>query len=86
MAAAERGETGFLKRETEALHDDLGSGGIGADIDADMANDSEEAEQYERTAQEFKTLLDAGSLIGASLLNRSSSESSHREEADKSID
>ena len=36
----------------QPLHENLGSGGVGAHIDAHMAHDANEAQQYDGLAQE----------------------------------
>lgn len=65
-----RGEACLFQRQGEALHQNLGSRGVGAYVNAHVAHDAQEAKQDEGLAQEFEAVEDARCLVGTLLLNR----------------
>ena len=65
------GEAGFLKGESEAFHNDFGSGRVGADINAYVTHNAEEAEQDEGASQQTETLAYARGFVGTLLLDGS---------------
>ena len=64
-----RGEACVLEGQVEPLHDDFGRRRVGADVDAHMAHDAQEAKQDEGVGQQLQALCHARSLVGLFLLD-----------------
>ena len=54
-----RRNTGLFQREAEALHDNLGSAGVHADVDAHVGDDAQEKQQYRSVPEELEAVDEA---------------------------
>lgn len=81
------GETGFLERHGETVHQDFRGGDVGTHVDAHVADDAEEAEQGEGVAQQGHALAIGGGPAFLLLLRDGSRTHPQRgEDGDEHVD
>ena len=80
------GKSGLGEGHTQPFHQNLGRGGVGADIDPHMAHDAQETKENKGVAQQPKTLHKAAALGDRFLVNSGQRECDDGNHADDTVD